>query len=174
MQLNELGFKKNEDYFVYEENLPMGCCASKSDKREMRIYFAIRFKSNYVDDIAHRKKIKARMKDQGIMMPFNKRLADDFVAFDSRLRLECIQEYLTKEINFEHYLNIGVVEDHYPLHKVEGYENLEKSSLKYLRKLSIGLLEGSKKWFKYLEPIQIIKRYYGEKFAFFYLYFIHF
>jgi len=107
-------------------------------------------------------------------MPFNKRLADDFVEFDSRVRLECIQEYLTKEINFDHFMSIGVVENHYPLHKVEGYQNLLDSSFKYLRKLSFGLFDGSMVWFKYLEPIQIIKRYYGEKFAFFYLYFIHF
>jgi hypothetical protein len=40
MQLEELGFQRNKNYFIYSEDMPTTCF---SNKKEKRVYFAIRF-----------------------------------------------------------------------------------------------------------------------------------
>ena len=32
----------------------------------------------------------------------------------------------------------------------------------------------SEKWSKYIQPIHLLKKYYGEKFAFYFIYFVHY
>jgi hypothetical protein len=50
----------------------------------MKLYFAIKFKSSFIDDIADKMQIKGTLKSGHLSMPFNKHMKDDFCTFDSR------------------------------------------------------------------------------------------
>jgi hypothetical protein len=117
----DLGFLENRDFFIIPED----------DK----IYFAIKFNSEYIDEIAHKLQKISDLKTPGIKMPFARCMTDYFTAFGSRQRLQCIQEYLESEIDFDYYDYIDVIDKHYPLHKVEGITEINKSFDKYNWKL---------------------------------------
>lgn len=96
-------------------------------------------------------------------------MKDAFQAFDARQRYACIQWYLEQEIDFEHYKSIGIIHDAYPLHRLKAHKSVKKSVDKYWGKLTKHLICGN--WYKYCEPIHLVKKYYGERFAFYFLYF---
>ena len=52
-----------------------------------------------------------------VKAPFNNNMATSFVVFDADERLECIEEYLSKEIDFDYFTKVGIVENHFLLHK---------------------------------------------------------
>ena len=82
--------------------------------------------------------------------------------------------YLEKEINFEHYSKTGVIKEHYPLHRTNASKELRKSVDKYSNKLIYNLRTNNDNWSKYLEPVHMIKKYYGERFGFYYIYLLNY
>ena len=82
--------------------------------------------------------------------------------------------YLEKEINFEHYTKTGVISEHYPLHRTTASDMVRKSVNKYYPKLVSQLRTQNDNWSKYLEPVHMLKKYYGERFGFYYLYLINY
>jgi len=67
----------------------------------------------------------------------------------------------------------GIIEEHYPLHRTRAHEQITGIMDKYLNKLSWRLFKFGN-WCKYLDPIHMVKRYYGEKFAFYFMFFVHY
>ena len=66
----------------------------------------------------------------------------------------------------------GSIEDFFPLHSSKAYEAVRASIEKYETKIWLNTFMGDDT--KYLEPIHFLRRYQGEKFAFFYLFFYHY
>ena len=62
--------------------------------------------------------------------------------------------------------------DYFPLHRTRSYEAVRESIEKYQAKIWLNTFFGDDT--KHLEPIHLLRRYYGEKFAFFYLFFFHY
>ena len=48
-------------------------------------------------------------------------MKNEFEIFDSRQRYSCVTHYLEREIDFEYYVECGIIEEHYPLHKVKSH-----------------------------------------------------
>jgi hypothetical protein len=80
--------------------------------------------------------------------------------------------FLESEIDFEHYVTQGIITDHFPLHKLQAHSEVKKSVKNYLWKLNIISIFGN--WKKYLQPIHLIKKYYGEEFAFYFFFFLNY
>ena len=62
-------------------------------------------------------------------------MKNDFEIFDSRQRFTCVTHFLEKEIDFEYYVECGIIEEHYPLHKLQSHKDILKSFEKYFIKL---------------------------------------
>ena len=110
--------------------------------------------------------------DVNVETTFDPKRADSFNSFNSTSRIEAVEEFLKKEIDFEYYIEIGTIESHYPLHRGQSISSISQSFDHYRWKLPIGFLTGS--YIKYMQPINIIKNYLGEKCAFEYSYLIHY
>jgi len=75
-------------------------------------------------------------------------------------------------MDFEYLRLSGIVESHYPLHNGDLIDRIQKSYEKYKYKLMFGMLTGG--YDKYMEPINMIKNYYGEKYAYQIVFHIHY
>ena len=69
-------------------------------------------------------------------------------------------------------MQAGIIESHYPLHNGDIIERIQEVYKKYKFKLMIGMLTGN--YYKYMEPINMIKNYYGEKYAYLVAFHIHY
>ena len=145
-----------------------------SSDKAFKIFFAIRFTGPKVDRIADDLKIKGDLDNGNIRYQFNRHMQKEFSAFDARQRFQCIQFYLESEIDFDNFEKTGIILEHYPLHRTSASEGMRESVSKYSGKLMKNLRTGNSNWLKYLEPIHLIKKYYGERFGFQFLYFINY
>ena len=101
-------------------------------------------------------------------------MGDQFICFDARQRYTCIQTYLEREIDFDHFVDEGIIEAHYPMHKTKKFKDLKKSIDKYYLSLMKTFTSFGGNWSAYIQPIHLLKKYYGEKFAFYFVYFMHY
>ena len=171
-----MGFKRHVDYFIFARSTGKDVCTCWASTREkyekFEIHIAIKFTGAKIDEIAHNKKIHGDLDVSNIRYQFNKHMKDAFTCFDARQRYTCIQIYLEGEIDFDHYVSIGVIDAHYPLHRLSAHQEVKGSIDKYFNRLYRKLVVGN--WYKYAEPIHLIKKYYGERFAFQFMFFIHY
>jgi len=96
----------------------------------------------------------------------------DFNCFDADEQLQAMEEYMGKEIDFEYLTQASIIENHYPLHNGDTLERIQENFKKYKFKLIIGMLTGN--YDKYMEPLNLIKNYYGEKYAYQIIFHIHY
>ena len=81
-------------------------------------------------------------------------------------------ETFEEEIDFKSMLESQVVESHYPLHRRNTVDELSSLMSKYKLRLLWGFLTGH--FAKYFEPIDLLKNYYGEKYAMEYAFLLHY
>jgi hypothetical protein len=90
--------------------------------------------------LAERHMVYGDLDISNIRLPFDKTVRRDFTRFDSRQRYICIMKELESEIDFDRYLQAGIIEDHYPLHKTKSTQEIVESVDKYWMSLFISLL----------------------------------
>ena len=66
-------------------------------------------------------------------------------------------------------VELGIIDEHYPLHRLKSHKDIVESLETYFDKLEVNLIRGD--WEKYSQPINLIKKYYGERYAFYFFYF---
>lgn len=83
--------------------------------------------------------------------------------------------YLEEEIDFELLQDMGVIDQHYPLHDTEHpailVESLQSNRLRLTASLCCCF---SRRWKRHIQPIHLLRRYNGEAFAFYYIYVLHY
>jgi len=103
---------------------------------------------------------------------FEKNFKKFFNMFDATERQEAIQEFLSKEIDFDYFESAGIIEAHYPMHTKYTLFEIQRSMSKYRFRLLLAFLNGD--FVKYFQPINQMKSYYGEKYAFEFAYLLHY
>lgn len=107
-----------------------------------------------------------------IKTPYKKSMRSQFTEFDSRERLETILDLLGQEIDFENFMLSGVIKEHFPLHRMNQTEDIIKCFQQNKSTLMRKMIAGE--FYQHFMPINFIKSYYGEKFAFEFSFLIHY
>lgn len=123
-----------------------------------------------ISEIADRMGVFGDLDVSNIRVPYNKMMQKQFTAFDARQRYICIMKDLEEEIDFDRLSEIGVIAEHYPLHRLRAHQDISDSVDKYINRMRKNLVCG--KWRRYAQPIHLIKKYYGERFAFYFTFFL--
>lgn len=146
-QLKDLNFRKGKEYFMFVEEKEPGCCQKKSKEQEYWIYIAIKFPMETINMVATKSNVFGDLDVSNIRLPFDASMKKHFTMFDARQRYLCIQNMLRSELDFDRFVEIGVIAEHYPLHRLSLHDDISDSLLKYLPKLTRRLICGG--WFRY-------------------------
>ena len=147
---------------------------TKSDEQKITL-FSIRIDPNDIDRYAEENDIKGPLthieSNLSIKTPFKKAFEQSFNMFDSRERIESIYGILSKELDFSNLVKQGIILEHYPLHK-RRTRDISDEFNKSKWKLILGLLTGN--FMDHFTSINFIKSYYGEKYAFEFIFLLHY
>jgi len=168
-QLDELHLKETTETFTIPAE-------DKKDPSKKLILISIKFPDEILNKEAEALGIETTLAYSQtkvfVKAPFSERMKSSFVTFDADEKVETIQEYLGKEIDFEYYLMTGTIEQHFPLHQKNDVKQMQECFAKYKFKLIFAFLFGG--FGKYMQPINMMKNYYGEKYAFEYCFLLHY
>lgn len=86
---------------------------------------------------------------------------------------EAVEETLKQQIDFNGLKEMGIIEDHFHLHKKDNIESINQSVSKYQWKIIMKMM-CCKGFVRKLQPLNIIKDYMGEKVAYEHAFLIHY
>lgn len=207
-QLTDLGLKPNEDYFMVaikkaDSVLDQAASLMSVDKAENAvfhdrstpggnmkfqfmnqaenndIYYAIKFSGESMNNLASKHKVFADLDISNIRLPYSRLMNREFTQFDARQRYIIIMKELETQIDFDRFMELEIIEDHYPLHRSGTGVDFEEAFKKYdsccsgyftaaFDIICCGCCGKTKTFDKILN---MFKKYFGEKYAFFYGYY---
>jgi hypothetical protein len=133
------------------------------------VYINIKFPEEIIDTTAHKLGTATTLCFMNthlfIKAPYDNNNKHCFLKFDADERVEAIESYLQQEIDFAYYKSQGIIQDAYSLHKGNQIERIQVEMRQQKYKLIFSFFS-DKKYIKYMQPINMIKNYYGEKHAF--------
>lgn len=172
-QLLDLGLEEGKNFKVVEES-----CSDSEDKERKTILISIDLPDSFVDRAASDLELDACIKNNQsltfIKQKFDIDLKNNYFKFDASARDDAIDDFLQRELDYKYYIATGVIKDHQFMHKSNNIEEIQKSWNSYKNKLMFSFLSFSGSYLRYLQPINMIKNYYGEKQAFLYAYTLHY
>lgn len=102
---------------------------------------------------------------------YKQQMRSKFTMFDSRERIETILDILGEEIDFENFMLSGVIKEHFPLHKRNRQDIIDEFQARK-GKLMKEFIAGD--FHLHFIPMNFIKSYFGEKYAFEYSFLLHY
>lgn len=103
-------------------------------------------------------------------------MSNSFTCFDYRQKYEIIQTFLQDQIDLDELKAQQIIKDHYALHKISKKNKVIETIRDYWWALFFKLISESVtyilgiKWKKNMEMIHLIKKYFGEKYAIYYMF----
>lgn len=139
-QLKDLQMEKNEEYFpifVKKERSVIDQAANlfkqqeseaaSAQNEEMDIYIAIKMTAQRMDRLAEKHNVYGDLDVSNIRLPYDRIMGTEYTKFDSRQRYIIIMKELKMEIDFDRYVDLGIIDDHYPLHRTKMTKKIQAS-----------------------------------------------
>lgn len=172
--VNQFPFVKDEfDYYNF-----FTCKGKKKFLRKKKLCaISIKIPNDMLLDKADEMKIETPISqswyDFFVKAPYNKLKYRNYNSFSATENQKIIMDgILSRELNFRELLSTGVIIDHFPLHKRKLIQKMQFSFDHYYKNLRQGFY--TDKYKKYMQPLNLIKNYYGENYAFEYAFLIHY
>jgi hypothetical protein len=168
-QLEQLGLQRDRDFCVFHKTVA-------GNDHMNRVIINLRIPQKMKDQAAEELGLEGTLTylemDTVIKCKFMGDFGEHYNSFESTNKIAIIQHILRKEIDFEMYEFNGVIEDHFPLHTMDSTKEIQHSVDKYITKLTRSFFTG--RFSKYIQPINFLKLYYGEKAALQFAFLIHY
>ena len=141
------------------------------DDKDDEFVIVVYFDDIMLDLMGELLEVKCRLSIHDCNASFKCYAADLFENFNSRQTQFIIKKAFEMEFDIDYLTQSGVIIEHFPCH-TEERDYIVKSWEKYGWKLTFSVFLPS--FWNNLQPINFIAEYYGEEYAFFFLWLVHY